>query len=60
MNASSNETQLKERVKHNNTLQNNEIESQWQDCADMNSNIYLLAAAKVSHSNSQLVQCWRF
>lgn len=39
---------MKERLKYSQTLKNNKIDSHWQDCADMNSNIYLLAAAKVT------------
>lgn len=45
-NVNSNEMQLKEMVKYNQTLKNNKMGSEWQDGADRKSHIYLLAAAK--------------
>lgn len=61
MNVNSNEIQLT--VKYNQVLKNNKIDFQWQDWADMNSNIYLLASfkAKVTHQTpTARPLCWHF
>lgn len=50
MNVNSNEIQMKDRVKYNQTLKKNKKDSQWQDSIAMNSNINLLAVATARDS----------
>lgn len=54
---------MTERVKYNQVLKNNKIDSPWQDCAAMNSNTYLLAALKAGvtpPTPTARPACWNF